>query len=65
MSSKTMELRGMLDHRINAVRVLREAQTGKRAIEQEITREVFRLDMFDCLSVNWTRLGQTLHVPVD
>lgn len=61
----TTELRGMLDQRIKAVIALRDAQNIKHAMDHEITREVLDLGMFDCLSVNWTRLGQALRMPVD
>lgn len=61
----TTELRGMIEHRIRAVIALREAQNAKHAIEMEITREVFNLGMHECMSINWSRLGQTLRQPVD
>lgn len=55
----------MVEKRRKVTEALKEVTREKRLVERDVTEEVFKLGMFDCLSVNWTRLGQTLSMPVD
>lgn len=64
MRSNT-DLIEMVEKRRKVAEALRAVTQEKRLVERAITEEVFKLGLFDCLSVNWAHLGRTLSMPVD